>query len=64
MKVQYDKEADAAYIYVKGGICKGEVKRTVSMSDNMMLDFDEDDKLIGIEIFVPAGLLDDDRFLR
>ncbi len=50
MKVQYDKEADAAYIYVKGGISKGEVKRTISMNENIILDFDADNKLVGIEI--------------
>ncbi len=50
MKVTYDKEADAAYIYLKGKIGKGEVKNTISMNDNIILDFDDDKKLIGIEI--------------
>ena len=50
MKVTYDKEADAAYIYIKGDIKKGEVKNTVSMNDNIILDFDTNKKLIGIEI--------------
>ncbi|MFH0836578.1 MAG: DUF2283 domain-containing protein [Candidatus Aenigmatarchaeota archaeon] len=50
MKVTYDKEADAAYIYLKDRIEKGEVKSTVSMNENIILDFDSDKKLIGIEI--------------
>ena len=50
MKVTYDKEADAAYIYLKDKIEKGEVKSTVSMNENIVLDFDSEKKLIGIEI--------------
>ena len=50
MKVTYDKEADAAYIYLKEKIEKGEVKSTISMNDNIILDFDTNKKLIGIEI--------------
>ncbi len=50
MKITYDKEADAAYIYLKDKISKGEVKSTVSMNENIVLDFDSNKKLIGIEI--------------
>ena len=50
LKTTYDKEADAAFIYLKGKIAKGEVKSTVSMNDNIILDFDANKKLIGIEI--------------
>jgi len=50
MKLKYDKEADAAYIYLKGNICAGEVKKTISTSENINLDFDKEQKLIGIEI--------------
>lgn len=60
MKVTYDKNADAAYIYLKDKITKGEVKNTVSMNENIILDFNSDKKLIGIEILsasrvVPKG---------
>ncbi|MBM3304022.1 MAG: DUF2283 domain-containing protein, partial [Candidatus Aenigmarchaeota archaeon] len=46
----------------KGGIGKGEVKRTISMNENIVLDFDADNKLIGIEILsasrvVPKGAI-------
>ena len=62
MKITYDKEADAAYIYLKGRIGNGEVKSTISMNDNIILDFDADKKLIGIEILsaskvVPKGVV-------
>ena len=50
MKVTYDKEADAAYIYLKDKIDKGEIKDTISMNENIILDFDSKKKLIGIEI--------------
>ena len=50
MKVTYDKQADAAYIYLKDQISKGEVKDTISMNENIILDFDSNKKLIGIEI--------------
>lgn len=50
MKVTYDKEADAAYIYLKDKIERGEVKSTISMNENIILDFDSNKKLIGIEI--------------
>jgi uncharacterized protein YuzE len=62
MKVTYDKNADAAYIYLKDKITKGEVKNTVSMNENIILDFNADKKLIGIEILsasrvVPKGAI-------
>ena len=62
MKVTYDKEADAAYIYMKDRIGKGEVKSTISMNENIILDFDSNKKLIGIEILcasrvVPKGVI-------
>ncbi len=50
MKITYDKEADSAYIYLKEKIEKGEVKSTLSMNENIILDFDSNKKLIGIEI--------------
>ncbi|MBI2676172.1 MAG: DUF2283 domain-containing protein [Candidatus Aenigmarchaeota archaeon] len=50
MKVTYDKDADAAYIYLKGRIQPGEVKDTIMLNENIILDFNKDRKLIGIEI--------------
>jgi uncharacterized protein YuzE len=50
MRFEYDREADAAYIYVKYPIKEGEVKRTIALNDEIILDFDKNNKLIGIEI--------------
>jgi uncharacterized protein YuzE len=60
MKVTYDKEADAAYIYLKK-ISPGEVKETIELKENIVLDFNSERKLIGIEILsaskvVPKGI--------
>ncbi len=57
MKVTYDKEADAAFIYLKDKIEKGEVKNTISMNDNIVLDFDSNKKLIGIEILSASKVI-------
>ena len=50
MRLEYDKEADAAYIYLKDQIKRGEVKNTISISETINLDFDKSRKLLGIEI--------------
>ena len=57
MKMTYDKEADAAYIYLKDKIGKGEVKNTISMNENIILDFDSNKKLIGIEILSASHVM-------
>ena len=64
MKVTHDKEADAAYIYLKN-IQKGGVARSRTLSERnamFVLDFDKNDCLIGIEVLgankgVPKELL-------
>ena len=57
MKATYDKEVDAAYIYLKGKIERGEVKSTITMNENIILDFDSDKKLIGIEILSASKVI-------
>ena len=57
MKLEYDKEVDAAYIYVKYPIKDGEAKKTIELNDNITLDFDENDKLLGIEILDASKVL-------
>jgi len=57
MKATYDKEADAAYIYLKEKIERGEVKNTISMNENIILDFDSNNKLIGIEILSASSVV-------
>jgi len=49
MKIEYDKEADAAYIYLKD-IEEGEVASTISLSGSLNIDLDKEGKTIGIEI--------------
>ena len=50
MKLEYDKEADAAYIYIKYPIKEGEAEKTIELNEDLIVDFDKDGKLIGIEI--------------
>jgi len=50
MKFEYDKEADAAYIYVEYPVKEGQAKKTIQLNDNIILDFDENEKLLGVEI--------------
>ncbi len=50
MKIDFDKDADAVYIYVKDRIEEGEVDKTVSVNGDIVLDFDKEDKLLGIEV--------------
>ena len=60
MRMTYDKEADAAYVYIKDPIADGEAKRTVSVSDDVHLDFDGEGHLLGIEILNARGVLTED----
>ena len=49
MKIEYDKEADAAYIYFKE-ISAGEVVQTISLNESVNIDLDREGKTLGIEI--------------
>lgn len=57
MKITYDKEADAAYVYLKYPMEDGEAKKTVEISDNIIFDYDKDGKLIGVEILAASKVL-------
>lgn len=46
MKVEYDDDADALYISVR----KGEYKISEEISDDVIIDLDENCRIIGIEI--------------
>ena len=50
MKIEYDKEVDAAYIYIAPEIKEGMAKKTVALNEDIILDFDGSGKLIGIEV--------------
>ena len=49
MKIEYDKDVDAAYIYFKE-ISTGEVAKTISLNESVNVDMDKDGKTLGIEI--------------
>ncbi len=57
MKFEYDKEADAAYIYLEDSIAKGEAEKTIELNDNIIVDFDKNGKLLGIEILSASKVL-------
>lgn len=64
MKLTYDKDADAAYLYMKYPIKKGEVKRTTPLNKNIILDFDKGSKLIGIEILDASKIINKTPLLK
>ena len=47
MKITYDKEADAMYLYLQSG---KKVARTVELADLLTADLDARGKVIGIEV--------------
>jgi uncharacterized protein YuzE len=57
MKFGYDKDVDAAYIYLEHPIKKGQVKKTIELNDNIILDFDADEKLLGVEILEASTVI-------
>ena len=57
MKFEYDKDADAAYIYVQYPIKEGGAKKTIQLNDSIIIDFDENDKLLGMEILSASKVL-------
>ncbi|MDI6736639.1 MAG: DUF2283 domain-containing protein [bacterium] len=57
MKITYDKDADAMYIYLNDK----EVDKTVKVSSKILVDLDVDGNLRGIEVlFVSKALADTD----
>lgn len=57
MKFEYDKEVDAAYIYLEYPVKAGQAKKTIQLNDNIILDFDEESKLLGVEILDASKVL-------
>ena len=57
MKLEYDKDVDAAYIYIEYPAKNGKAKKTIELNENIILDFDEDDKLIGVEVLSASKVL-------
>lgn len=50
MRIDYDKEANAAYIYLEEKIGDGEVSKTITLKTNVNVDLDASGKWLGIEI--------------
>ena len=46
MKIEYDRQVDAVYIYLQ----QKEVAKTIELSDVVKVDLDEEGNLIGIEV--------------
>lgn len=57
MRFEYDKDVDAAYIYLQYPIKDGEAANTIELNDNIVLDFDKAGKLIGVEILDASKVL-------
>ena len=49
MKIEYDKDVDAAFIYFKD-IEEGEVVQSISLNDSVNIDLDAEERTLGIEI--------------
>ena len=57
MKIEYGKDVDAAYIYLDNSISDNEVKKTIELNENIMLDLDAKGKILGIEILDASKVL-------
>ena len=65
MKLTYDKDADAAYLYLVPRIAKGGARKTIvgeGEAEGINLDLDGGGRLLGIEVLgasrrLPAALL-------
>jgi len=50
MKIEYDKEVDAAYLYLEYPIKYGEAKKTITVKEDISIDFNDKGKLLGVEV--------------
>lgn len=64
MKFEYDNEVDAAYIYLDFPIKDKQVKNTIELNDNIILDFDSNGKLLGVEILDASKVLKKEVLLK
>ena len=55
MKITYDPKADAVYIYLTEKISEAE---THEVEEDIALDFDADERLVGIEVLDASKRLD------
>lgn len=52
-KINYDKKKDILYIFLRSGV----EERFEDLSENVTVEYDRDDKPIGIEIFNASEIL-------
>jgi len=64
MKITYEKDIDAAYIYLVDSISKGKAVKTIQLNDNITLDFDKEDKLLGVEVLDASKVLNKEVLLQ
>ena len=57
MRLEYDKDIDAAYIYLVYPLRKGQAKKTKELNEGIILDFDLKGRLLGVEILNASKLL-------
>lgn len=57
MKLEYDKDVDCAYIYLGADGEDERSTQTVELNDNIIVDFDKEGKLLGIEILDASKVL-------
>ncbi len=67
IRVTYDRQADAAYIYLKnkiepGGVANTHLCEIDELKGMINLDFDRNGQLVGIEILGAFALLQNDFF--
>lgn len=60
MKIEYDQEVDALYIRVQ----EKHVARTQEITEGVNVDFDDEGKVIGLEILDVSSGSDQDNVLR
>ncbi len=46
MKIEYDKKADALYIYLSNK----KIARTIPVNENINIDVDRKEKIVGVEV--------------
>lgn len=64
MKFEYDKDVDAAYIYIEYPIKDKNVKKTIELNENIILDFNKKGKLLGVEILNASKVIDKKQILK
>lgn len=60
MKIQYDKQADALYIYLGGQ----RVKKTRRAGKNMLVDLDDKERVVGVEFYRVSRSVSKDKLRR